>query len=142
MFFSTSITNNTPLDIPTETQRHLHVLKHLNGTSNDTMPVSALDLHRYENQNAAAPMQTYTSTISSLFAFPSFLSRSQARDIFAMSHIIILYTEMIRACLGPLLLPAKKGARSLDEDDGGPQNPINRPGASFWPARGRVRRIM
>ena len=56
--------------------------------------------------------------------------------ICAMSHIIILYTQMIRACLGPLLLPAKKGARSLDEDDGGPQHPINRPGASFWPARG------
>jgi hypothetical protein len=74
------------------------------------MPVSALDLlHHYENQNAATPMQTYTSIISSLFTRPSSLARAQVRDIF--SHVryvahpnpdIILYTQMIRACANPV----------------------------------------
>ena len=74
------------------------------------MPVSALDLlHHYENQNAVAPMQTYTSIISSLFARPSSLARAQAWDIFShMRYVahpnpdIILYTQMIRACANPV----------------------------------------
>jgi hypothetical protein len=70
------------------------------------MPVSALELiHYYENQNAAAPMQTYTSIISSLFTRPSSLARAQAQDIFLhMRYVahpnpdIILYAQMIHAC--------------------------------------------
>ena len=60
---------------PTEEQSHLHIQAHwhLNATSLDTLPDSALELlHRYEGQNAPAPMQTYTSVIISLF------SRAQA----------------------------------------------------------------
>jgi len=74
------------------------------------MPVSALDLlHHYESQNAAAPVQTYTSIISSLFARPSSLARTQAWDIFSrmryLAHPnpdIVLYTQMIRACANPV----------------------------------------
>jgi hypothetical protein len=74
------------------------------------MPISALNLlHHYENQNAAAPMRTYTSVISSLFARPSSLARAQAWDVFAhMRYVahpnpdITLYTHMIRACANPV----------------------------------------
>ena len=62
------------------------------------MPVSALDLlHHYENQNAAAPMQTFTSIISFLLILPSSLAHAQ--DIFSHMHYvahpnpdIVLYT--------------------------------------------------
>ncbi|KIM41828.1 hypothetical protein M413DRAFT_445040 [Hebeloma cylindrosporum] len=97
-------------DTPTESQRHLHILAHLNGTPKDIMPVSALDLlHHYENQNAAAPMRTYTFVISSLFARPSSLARAQAWDIFSHMRYVAhpnpdatLYTQMIRACANPV----------------------------------------
>ncbi|KAF8816887.1 hypothetical protein BYT27DRAFT_6951503 [Phlegmacium glaucopus] len=98
------------LKTPTDEQRHLHVLAHLNGTLLDTLPTSALELlHRYEGQNAPAPMQTYTSVITSLFSRPSSLARAQGLDIFAhMRYVahpkpdVLLYTLMIRACASPV----------------------------------------
>ncbi|KAF8970692.1 hypothetical protein BDZ97DRAFT_1790526 [Flammula alnicola] len=97
-------------ETPTEFQRHLHVKAHLNGTPNDLIPTSALDLlHHYEGQNAAAPMQTYTSVITALFSRPSSLARAQAWDIFThMRYVahpepdVVLYTLMIRACAFPV----------------------------------------
>ena len=83
---------------------------HLNGTPLDTLPSSALELlHRYENQNIPAPMQTYTSVITSLFSRPTSLARAQGWDIFAhMRYVahpkpdVLLYTLMIRACASPI----------------------------------------
>ena len=98
------------LEIPTDDQRHLHVQAHLNATSLDTLPSSALELlHRYEGQNAPAPIRTYTSVITSLFSRPNSVARAQAWDIF--SHMryaahpipdVLLYTLMIRACASPV----------------------------------------
>ena len=66
-------------------------------------------LHRYEGQNAPAPIQTYTSVITSLFSLTTSLARAQAWDIFAhMRYVahpnpdVFLYTLMIRACASPV----------------------------------------
>ncbi|KAF8154238.1 hypothetical protein B0H34DRAFT_773588 [Crassisporium funariophilum] len=97
-------------EAPTETQRHLHVQAHLNGTPLSTLPTSALDvLHHYEGQNLPAPMHTYTTVITSLFSRSSSLARAHAWDIFTHMRYaahpnpdILLYTLMIRACASPI----------------------------------------
>ena len=66
-----------------------------------------MDLLHYENQNAAAPMQTH-AIISSLFACPSSLACTQAWDIFSHMRYVthpnpdIIHTQMIRACVNPV----------------------------------------
>jgi hypothetical protein len=97
------------LETPTEEQRHLHVVAHLNATSLEAFPTSALELlHRYEGQNSPAPMKTYTHVIKSLYSRPTSLARAQAWDIFThMRYVahpipdVVLYTLMIRACASP-----------------------------------------
>ena len=79
-------------------------------TPTDAIPTLALQvLHNYELQSSPAPMQTYTSVITSLFSRPSSLARAQAWDLF--SHMryaahsqpdVLLYTLMIRACASPV----------------------------------------
>jgi hypothetical protein len=82
---------------------------------------SALDLlHHCENQNVAAPMQTYTSIISSLFAGPSSLARPSLGRLltYALRQTSKprhrpLHKYDLRLCqpsLDPLLLRARKGA--------------------------------
>lgn len=91
-------------------QRHLHIKAHLKAAPSNVIPTSALDLlHHYELQNIPAPMQTYTSVITSLFSRPSSLARAQAWDIFThMRYVahpipdVVLYTLMIRACASPV----------------------------------------
>lgn len=85
-------------------------MAHLKGTSTNLMPKSALDLlHYYEQQNAPAPIQTYTSVITHLFSCSSSVARAQGWDIFAhMRYVahpmpdVVLYTLMIRACASPV----------------------------------------
>ncbi|KAF8181065.1 hypothetical protein BJ912DRAFT_980200 [Pholiota molesta] len=97
-------------ETPTELQRHLHIKTHLRAAPPDEIPTSALDiLHHYEEQNVPAPMQTYTSVITSLFSRPLALARAQAWDIFThMRYVahpypdVVLYTMMIRACASPV----------------------------------------
>jgi len=91
-------------------QRHFHIKAHIKATPSNLIPTSALDLlHHYEIQNIPAPMQTYTSVITSLFSRPSSLARAQAWDIFThMRYVahpipdVLLYTLMIRACASPV----------------------------------------
>ncbi|KAF8901074.1 hypothetical protein CPB84DRAFT_1778412 [Gymnopilus junonius] len=98
------------IEKPTEMQRHLHVQAHLNATPQEVLPTSALNLlHYYEEQNAAVPMRTYTSVITSLFSRPSSLARAHAWDLFShMRYVahpnpdVLLYTLMIRACASPV----------------------------------------
>lgn len=95
---------------PTDRQRHLHVKSHIKATPPDNIPTSALNvLHSYETQCHPAPMQTYTSLISSLFSTRSSLGRAQAWDLFShMRYVahpqpdVLLYTFMIRACAYPI----------------------------------------
>ncbi|KAG2005642.1 hypothetical protein CC2G_002029 [Coprinopsis cinerea AmutBmut pab1-1] len=95
---------------PVETQRHFHIVAHLNNTPPTVIPTNALEiLHSYENQAVPAPMETYTSVITALFSRPSSISRAQAWDLFAhMRYVahpdpdVVLYTLMIRACASPL----------------------------------------
>ena len=49
--------------------RHLHIQAHLKAIPLEELPTSVLDtLHSYEARAQAAPMQTYTSVIMSLFS--------------------------------------------------------------------------
>jgi hypothetical protein len=83
---------------------------HLNGTSFDKFPTSALELlHRYENQKAPVSMRTYTAVIGSLCSRRSSVARAQAWDTYAhMRYVaypnpdVFLYTVMIRACAFPV----------------------------------------
>ena len=91
------------MPLPTDEQRHLHVQAHLNATPLDTFPASASELlHRYEDQNAPAPMQTYTSVITFLLSRPC--TRTSLGHLF--SHPILCTskssTVMIRACVSPV----------------------------------------
>ena len=95
---------------PTDTQKHLHIQAHLKATSLEELPTSALDtLHSYEARAQAAPMQTYTAVITSLFSRSSSISRAQAWDLFSHMRYVahpnpdaLLYTLMIRACASPI----------------------------------------
>ncbi|KAF7307820.1 hypothetical protein MKEN_01142100 [Mycena kentingensis (nom. inval.)] len=95
---------------PTEPQRHLHVRAHLRATPRDQIPETALTvLHSYETQNLPAPMQTYSSTIDSLYSTNLSIARAQAWDLFShMRYVahpkpdLVLYTAMIRACGSPI----------------------------------------
>ena len=85
------------------------------------MPISALDLHHYENQNAAAPMQTYTSIIFSLSTRPFSLAHTQAWDIFSDTRYIahpnpdtILYTQIILACANLVSICFSEPEKALD----------------------------
>ncbi|KAF7297320.1 hypothetical protein MIND_00965300 [Mycena indigotica] len=95
---------------PTESQRHLHISAHLRANPRGRIPESALTiLHSYETQSHPAPMQTYSSIISALYATNLSLARAQAWDIFShmryVAHPVpdaVLYTQMIRACASPI----------------------------------------
>ncbi|KAF8627602.1 hypothetical protein AX17_006173 [Amanita inopinata Kibby_2008] len=97
-------------DVPTMQQRHLHIKAHLISTPLNTIPTTALQiLHNYEAQSHPAPMQTYTSVITTLFSKPFSLARAQAWDLFShMRYVahpqpdVLLYTLMIRACASPI----------------------------------------
>ncbi|PPQ83219.1 PPR2 [Psilocybe cyanescens] len=97
-------------ETPTEAQRDLHIRAHVNATPKTVLPTSALDLlHHYEEQNAVAPMSTYTSIISSLLSRPLSLARAHAWDIFSHMRYVAhpdpdvdLYTLMIEACATPV----------------------------------------
>lgn len=91
-------------------QRDLHVRAHLYATHIAVLPTSALDLlHHYEQQNAPAPMNTYTCVISSLLSRLSSLARAHAWDLFSHMRYVAhpdpdaeLYTLMIEACASPV----------------------------------------
>ncbi|KAG6841809.1 hypothetical protein C0991_006693 [Blastosporella zonata] len=107
---------------PTHKQRHYHIKSHLISTPALTIPESALELlHSYEAQNLPAPIQTYTSVITSLFSSNTSLGRAQAWDLFAhMRYVahgdpdVTLYALMIRACASPINVRASEPERALD----------------------------
>ncbi|KAL0952457.1 hypothetical protein HGRIS_006725 [Hohenbuehelia grisea] len=107
---------------PTPLQRHLHVGAHLNATSSEHVPISALlVLHQYEDQSFPAPIQSYTSTITRLFRVSSVPARAQAWDLFSHMRYAAhpkpdekLYSLMIRACASPLVPGAYEPERALD----------------------------
>lgn len=107
---------------PTPQQRHFHIKSHLVSASKETLANSALELlHFYENQALPAPVQTYTSIITTLFSSNSSLGRAQAWDIFSHMRYVAhatpdpaLYTLMIRACASPINTRPSEPERALD----------------------------
>ncbi|KAG5635390.1 hypothetical protein H0H81_011449 [Sphagnurus paluster] len=109
-------------DFPNEYQRYLHIKSHLVSTPADVIPASTLDvLHSYETQGHPAPIQAYTSVITSLFSCKSSLARAQAWDLFSHMRYVAhpdpdvpLYTLMIRACASPLGTRPSEPEKALD----------------------------
>ncbi|KAG6820392.1 hypothetical protein H0H93_001162 [Arthromyces matolae] len=107
---------------PTSQQRHFHVKSHLVSNPTESIPNSALKLlHSYEAQALPAPIQTYTSVITTLFASNSSLGRAHAWDLFSHMRYVAhanpdaaLYTLMIRACASPINMRPSEPERALD----------------------------
>ncbi|KAG6855591.1 hypothetical protein H0H87_000472 [Tephrocybe sp. NHM501043] len=107
---------------PSPKQRHYHIKSHLLSTPAQTIPSTALELlHSYEAQNLPAPMQTYTSVVTSLFSTNSSLGRAQAWDLFSHMRYVAhadpdatLYTLMIRACASPINMRPSEPEKALD----------------------------
>ncbi|KAG6811394.1 hypothetical protein H0H92_007638 [Tricholoma furcatifolium] len=107
---------------PTPQQRHFHIKSHLASTPTETIPTSALQLlHSYEAQTLPAPIQTYTSVITSLFSSNSSLGRAHAWDLFSHMRYVAhanpdaaLYALMIRACASPVNVRASEPEKALD----------------------------
>ncbi|KAG6878045.1 hypothetical protein C0993_000368 [Termitomyces sp. T159_Od127] len=107
---------------PTPHQRHFHIKSHLISAPKESLANTALELlHFYENQALPAPVQTYTSIITTLFSSNSSLGRAQAWDLFSHMRYVAhatpdpaLYTLMIRACASPINTRPSEPEKALD----------------------------
>ncbi|KAF8658409.1 hypothetical protein AX16_001962 [Volvariella volvacea WC 439] len=109
-------------ELPNDRQRHLHIKAYLKATPPGDLPTKALELlHTYENQALPAPIQTYTTLITTLFSTQSSVARAHAWDLFThmryVAHTkldVALYTLMIRACASPISTRRSEPERALD----------------------------
>ncbi|KAI0739209.1 hypothetical protein C8Q80DRAFT_1290767 [Daedaleopsis nitida] len=105
---------------PPEPLRDLHIKAHIRSLQPGTFPTAALSvLHDYESRGLAAPQQSYTRLVTTLFSIRSTVAEAQAWDLFSHMRYVAhpvpdayMYTLMIGACASRVI--SVQPARALD----------------------------